>query len=457
MISSYISYPFRAGALNSFSETFRNKDAVKKLLEFTNSPLLNKADVNKHFDVVKGSLQGKGMLEKGIDFFAAMPERNMVNLVWMASFDNEFKKITGKDFDRTKINDTAYMRENKKAIEEAGAISDMVYQQISGATTSAGTRRFALPQGKVIKALGLQDITAKSTGGQIITFFTNYPFRETEQWLKSARGIKDVIKDRNVTSENAKYVLYPVVGTFLGASLYQFMQALGFQTKNYLTAILGEDDEEEEKALLEINRITSPEGIFNEMIAGTASTAGTRYGSITKAALQIAGTMVYNLSENETLKAKGKAITRELTFKNPLEIKRAKDGSINTYGIKGEIASQVTSYIPFVQVVVDNFVKAIDAVGGLGYLYEKIGRGERLTDDEKDVVIALQSVINLTNLFINFSGKAIPFTSEIERFGRQAKKELKDEKKKEGKGEIKETEVIQKDVIETEVTPTEIQ
>jgi len=457
MISSYISYPFRAGALNSFSETFRNKDAVKKLLEFTNSPLLNKADVNKHFDVVKGSLQGKGMLEKGIDFFAAMPERNMVNLVWMASFDNEFKKITGKDFDRTKINDTAYMRENKKAIEEAGAISDMVYQQISGATTSAGTRRFALPQGKVIKALGLQDITAKSTGGQIITFFTNYPFRETEQWLKSARGIKDVIKDRNVTSENAKYVLYPVVGTFLGASLYQFMQALGFQTKNYLTAILGEDDEEEEKALLEINRIASPEGIFNEMIAGTASTAGTRYGSITKAALQIAGTMVYNLSENETLKAKGKAITRELTFKNPLEIKRAKDGSINTYGIKGEIASQVTSYIPFVQVVVDNFVKAIDAVGGLGYLYEKIGRGERLTDDEKDVVIALQSVINLTNLFINFSGKAIPFTSEIERFGRQAKKELKDEKKKEGKGEIIETDVIQKDVIQKEVTPTEIQ
>ena len=69
-------------------------------MEITDSPFLSKADLSKHFDVRDGSIRGEDLFSRGIQFFAAMPERVGLEPVWMASFSSQFLKETGVEFDR---------------------------------------------------------------------------------------------------------------------------------------------------------------------------------------------------------------------------------------------------------------------------------------------------------------------------------------------------------------------
>jgi tetratricopeptide (TPR) repeat protein len=212
--------------------------------------------------------------------------------------------------------------------------------------------------------------------------------------------------------------------------------------------------EEKEKANKELNKLTSAEGILNESIAAVSSVGSTRYSGVSKALIQLTGTVIYNFTDDEEVKKKAKSLTRDITFKNPFEIKRKKDGDVVGYGMRDKITAEIAMYLPPLATAGDNVYKVLESLGGYPYLYNKALNGELLSEPEKEALVLAQLFVNASNAVLMFSGGAIPFSNEINKF---AKKELKDEKKKETKGEIKETEVTEKDVIETEVTPTEIQ
>jgi hypothetical protein len=342
----------------------------------------------------------------------------------MATFVSDFYKTTGKEFDRNEfLSNATYRSQNKKAIQQSAAVADANYSQIAGSTTQAGSRRFALPQGKVSRALGLEDVSANSLGGGMITFFTNYPFRETEQWAKSARGVVDVLLDKQYDKSELLKLALPVVGTFLGGMTYQYLQALSYNVKQILTG----GDDEEEKAEKELERLTSPKGMLTESLAAVSSIASTRYGALSKAAIQLLGTIAYNFSDDEETKQTAKAITRELTFKNPLAINKKKNGEISTYGLSGELAKEITSYIPPLAVLTTNTLNAIESYGGIPYLYEKIENGEALSEPEKDAIISLQILVNTSNAILMFKGGGFS-ANEINNYVRNIKKAEKDSK-----------------------------
>ena len=452
LFSSAISYPLRSKELGSVVELFKKRDAVRKLMEITDSPFLSKADLSKHFDVRDGSIRGEDMFSRGIQFFAAMPERVGLEPVWMASFSSQFLKETGVEFDRKEfVSNPSYATKYKKAIQNSAAVADTNYSQIAGSTTQAGSRRnIKILPSKIEKAFGV-NVKANTISGQMLSFFTNYPFREVEQGIKSARALVEVAKNKEYDYKDGLVATMPLLGSFLGALYYQYSQALVYNLKEIFFA---DDDEEKEKANKELNKLTSAEGILNESIAAVSSVGSTRYSGVSKALIQLTGTVIYNFTDDEEVKKKAKSLTRDITFKNPFEIKRKKDGDVVGYGMRDKITAEIAMYLPPLATAGDNVYKVLESLGGYPYLYNKALNGEVLSEPEKEALVLAQLFVNASNAVLMFSGGAIPFSNEINKF---AKKELKDEKKKEGKGEIKETEVTEKDVIETEVTPNEIQ
>jgi len=432
LLSSLIAYPLRSGQLTSAVELFRKRDAVRLLMDYTQSPFLNVADISKHLDVQDGRVSDNDITTKLIDIFAAMPERVGLEPIWMASFASEFEHITGKSFDRNKaVTDKSYLTTNKKAIMESAAFADATYQQIAGSTTQAGSRRTALPSNMVTRALGLDEIKTESIGGSTITFFTNYPFRETEQMIKAAKGFSQATKSTEHDSVDAFKQLMPILGSYVGALTYQFGQAAWYNTKRML---LGTDKEKEE-AEKELERMKTLKGVLTESLAAVSSVASSRYGALSRASLQLLGTIAFNVAEGDDTKAMAKAITRELTFRNPLEIKKKKDGSINTYGLPQEIAHEVIRYIPALAVLTENTANAIESLGGVEYLYDKVSKGEILDDAERDALMSLQVLTNIGNVIVMGMGGAIPGTTEINKIIRTNTKGKNEKDKSEKKGE----------------------
>jgi len=171
---------------------------MSKLLEFTNSPLRLRQNINNAIDINDGRIEPQSRLTKATAYLSGLPERTMMVTSWMPTFKSEFKDITGLDFDMKKFNDSsAYREKYGKVIKEASSVADAQTEKIIGPTTKAGQRREVRIAPKVLaNIIGLEGTVPKNTAaGQILGFFSNYPYREVTEFVNGFKEAAEVIKD----------------------------------------------------------------------------------------------------------------------------------------------------------------------------------------------------------------------------------------------------------------------
>ena len=418
LTSTFLSYPFRAKTPKGYRELFGKQGKMKKLLEFTSSPLRLRDNINKAIDISDGRIKPLGKFEKALNYLSGLPERTMMVTSWMPTFNNEFKDITGVRFDMDKFNSSAeYRQEYGKAIKEAAAVADAQTEKIIGSTTKAGGRREIRIAPKILaNVFGLEGTVKKNTtAGQILGFFTNYPYREVTEFLNGFREAAEVYKQGGKIKSISQ--LQKPLGVVINLAAYGFLSSVVYAMKLML---LG-DDEDEEKGEAMLKELMTSKGFMDELQGNAISLGASKYAAGGKAMLQMFATIAYNSTSDKEQKARIKKILKNSVFVEPIDAEK-----VQGYGGKNELLGAISSYIPQVVLFAKRIEETIQTAGELNYIYKKFQDGglKALSEDEGLAILAIDGLLKTTQAALNFRyGTSLPMYNDIKMYMKGAKKE----------------------------------
>ena len=415
--STLISYPVRAKTLSGYKSLFGEQGAMKKLLEFTDSPMLLRNNISKAIDINDGSIEPQSAFTKATNYLSGLPERTMMVTSWMPTFKSEFKNITGLEFDMKKFNDSsAYREKYGKAIRESSASADSQTEKIIGPTTKAGQRREVRIAPRFLANLvGSEGTVSKNTAtGQILGFFSNYPFRESTEFLNGFREAAEVLNDEGALSSLSQ--LQKPLGVALNVAAYSFLSSATYALSLML---LGDDDDEERGEDL-LKSLLTGEGLLEELKSNAISLAGSQYAAGGKALIQLAVTILIESTDDEELKAKYKKLLKDSVFIDPLPVDKA-------LGFKGEeeIAGSIGKYIPPFIVAYARYADLIGTKNEFKEIYDKVeSKGvDALTEDEGLKILALNTAFNSAQIVLNLFGTSLPEYNYIKTYMNKLKED----------------------------------
>jgi hypothetical protein len=405
--STLLSFGLRTRTLSGYKNLFGSQGDMRNLLEFTDSPLRLRQNISNAIDINDGRIEPQGMLTKWTTFLSGLPERTMMVTSWMPTFTSEFQNITGEKFDMKKFNDSeAYREKYGKAIKDASAVADAQTEKIIGPTTKAGQRRdIIIFPGKTVGR--------DTVSGQILGFFSNYPYREVTEFVNGFKEAGEVLKKGD--SVDALKQLQKPLGISLNVAAYGFLSSVVYASRLIL---LGDEDEEERGSKM-LEELMTAKGFIEETAANAAALAASKYAGGGRATLQLLATLAMDLTDNEETKATIKKMLKGSVYVDPLPTQ-----NLTGYGTVDKVNTAILKYIP--QLVMLNNV-IIDGLGGLkelGAIYDKVeSKGiDALTKDEELRVLALSAMFTFTQLFLNYKGTSLPSYNNL-KAGMKAVKE----------------------------------
>lgn len=405
--STLLSFGLRARTLSGYKNLFGSQGDMKNLLEFTDSPLRLRQNISNAIDINDGKIEKQGMLTKWTTFLSGLPERTMMVTSWMPTFTSEFQRITGEKFDMKKFNDSeAYREKYGKAIKESSAVADAQTEKIIGPTTKAGQRReIAIFPGKTVGR--------DTVSGQILGFFSNYPYREVTEFVNGFKEAGEVLKKGD--SVEAILQLQKPLGIALNVAAYGFLSSVVYASRLIL---LGDDDEEERGSKM-LEELMTAKGFIEETAANAAALAASKYAGGGRATLQLLATLAMDFTDDEETKATIKKMLKGSVYVDPLPTQ-----NLTGYGSVDKVNTAILKYIP--QLVMLNNV-IIDGLGGLkelGAIIDKVeSKGiDALTKDEELRVLALSVMFTGTQLLLNYRGSSLPSYNNL-KAGMKAVKE----------------------------------
>ncbi len=405
--STLLSFGLRARTLSGYKNLFGSQGDMKNLLEFTNSPLRLRQNINNAIDINDGKIEKQSMLTKWTTFLSGLPERTMMVTSWMPTFTSEFQRITGEKFNMKKFNDSeAYREKYGRAIKESSAVADAQTEKIIGPTTKAGQRR------EIIIFPG-KTVGRDTVAGQTLGFFSNYPFRESTEFINGFREAYEILKKGD--SVESILQLQKPLGIALNVAAYGFLSSVAYASRLIL---LGDDDEEERGSKM-LEELMTAKGFIEEVSANGVALAASKYAGGGRAILQVLGTLGIALTDGEETKATIKKMLKGSVYVDPLPTQK-----LTGYGTADKVNTAIIKYIPEF-VVLSNTI--IDAIGGLNEvkaIYDKVeSKGvDALTKDEELRVLALSVVFTGTQLLLNYRGTSLPSYNNL-KAGMKAVKE----------------------------------
>jgi hypothetical protein len=405
--STLLSFGLRARTLSGYKNLFGSQGEMRNLLEFTDSPLRLRQNINNAIDINDGRIEPQGMLTKWTTFLSGLPERTMMVTSWMPTFTSEFQNITKEKFDMKKFNDSESYREKYgKAIKEASAVADAQTEKIIGPTTMAGQRR------DIVIAPG-KTVGRDTVSGQILGFFSNYPYREITEFVNGFKEAGEVLK-KGDTVEAISQLQKPL-GIALNVAAYGFLSSVVYASRLIL---LGDEDEEERGNKL-LEELMTSKGFIEETAANAAALAASKYAGGGRAILQILGTLGMMLTDNEETKATIKKMLKGSVYVDPLPTQK-----LSGYGTADKVNTAILKYIPQFVVLSNIIIDTIGLGNELKAIIDTVEKKgvEALTEDEKLKVLALSVVFTGTQLLLNYRGTSLPSYNNL-KAGMKAVKE----------------------------------
>lgn len=405
LASSLSSYPLRARITyaNAVNSMFADTKMVQDLLTFTSSPLMNRENLQKHFELERGQIKEKGLFTRLTHAMAGAPERVLLKPIWYGRFQVEFFNRTGERFSPTEYANPRYKEKYRQEILDAASAADAEYQKIAGSATGIGTRRTAKILPDVVgKALGLKkggDIDVKSNAGLLFTFMTGYQSRELEQVIEGLKSIKDISKEQGVLSKDNAWAVGILGGAVIGTLTYTYLSQMNYIMQRLL---LPGDDEDEEEIKKELKALSQFDG--KQIATSLTSLSATRYNGLGRQLLKALGSVWYNMTDDEAKKKEIKTLIRNFTFQNPYDIDR--------YGSdKGNMAESMSEAIPVASIVINNFAKATRNYKDVKKALQKVEDGTPLSEMDRENLLMMKFMVSMINATGQFAGANIPTTT----------------------------------------------
>lgn len=400
-------------ALKLRASSIKNK-SLQDILEFTNSPFVS----NLYFENMETLNQRKLKRNSFIDKMGEVnqkilsaPDSMTFNIVWTPSFLEAFEQINGSSFDVDAFikNPQKYLSSNKKSVNEAASIADSKTQALKGAKTRFGRRRnvkvlpdwlVKIPEILESKRRGAPvkfgATPSSSALGKLITTLQNFAFLEQ---FNIANNFNEMVYGENKNRDAATIEL---IGALLAGTFYTIATST-------LYALTLDDEDEMER---ELERLRSPEGLFDSFISNAIFLASGRYGNIGKAAMLLGIGMydVYlkkNLGRSDYKKQSQelKDWTRGRYFADPIDLG----------GYKSE-ADIMDAFAPFIGRTISLVTQSTK------------GTIEGISDVSKgdaDTKAVIKLVSDMCKLYLMTRGVPLPFQKEVDKRLRDVKKKKK--------------------------------
>ena len=417
LMATFASYPVRSRNLAGYKALYGQVANMKELLEFTESPLRLRNNINKAIDINDGNIKRKSKTARAIDYLSGLPERTMMVTSWMPTFKNEFEMITGVAFDMKKFkSDANYREQYGKAIKEASAEADAQTEKIIGTTTKAGQRREIRIAPKLLaNIVGLEGTVPKNSAlGKIVGFFSNYPYREVTEFFNGFKEAYQEMRKGNY-SQAPRQLLKPL-GVAINVSLYSYLSSVAYA----MTLILlgGEDDRE--KGEKQLKDLFTWAGYLEETLAGAISLVGSKYSAGGKAMLQASATAAMLAPIDSSYKKHIPKLLKNSVFVEPIDVEK-----VTEIGGDKELASVISKYIPQMGVIINRFIDGVSIYKDLGKIYDKVTENgiESLTSDEQLQILALDTFINSFQIWATAGGGSLPAYNKIKVWTRGLRKD----------------------------------
>jgi hypothetical protein len=179
-----------------------------------------------------------------------------------------------------------------------------------------------------------------------------------------------------------------------------------------------EDDEERGEKLLD--ELMTVKGFIDELTANAISLAGSKYAAGGKAMLQLGATIGMLLTDDEEQQAKIKKILKNSVYLDPLPTQK-----MTGYNDTDKIISAISKYIPQFIMAGNLYADLIGTKNEVKAIYDKVqSKGiESLTQDEGQRILALNTLINSTQLILNLRGVSLPVYNKLKIYMRGLKEE----------------------------------
>lgn len=418
-VVGFVTYPIRSKTgFRGYAEVFKNNKLSDDLKSFTNSPIRIKENINANFDIDTGKVSaGHGILQEGSKWLSGFTEAHFNNMIWMPTFRDAFKEITGQNFDGKRFTeDVSYRNKFKKQVTDAGSVADQETMEIVGPTTTGARRR-------MISIPGM-DIEAQGVVGKLAGFVSGYTNREYESVMKATKDFSTKIKQGDVAGAASE--LQKPLGIIAGITMMGYLSNVTFYLQQYAIAkTLGEDDSSADYAKQQLMSKLDWKGASQELTANFGQLALSKYGSSGRILADAIATGMYYTAKTDvaqnTLGGENAAyladwsqnVMNNITYHKVPALQTKKGAAVSTVTEKKELSNLLVENLAVTSEIVNS---AVDALGGIKAASEFIGRREQdVPKDKKDAWLLLKTGVSTLQFGMMFYGSALPMQNIAER------------------------------------------
>ena len=429
--------------LRNMSDNLIDKDlkgadintSMQTILKLTDSQFLNR--YSRHDIEFSKEIGAQGGLFNRVSNWAlGAVDRNTLHLAFMPAFKGEFKKITGEEFNYSKIKDPAYQKKHKQAILDAAAIGDRAAMQWKNISVKGAGRT-------KIRTPWKGGVSSTSEFAPLLTFMGNFGYLEVSMAQKSIRDM--------VAGESRQTKLQGAQGfaAIMGAGIaYGMATTAEYLVNKYLIKKMvitnSYDDDKmgkynEDRELLALKRefqeewdkMFTTKGIKKQVFSNSIFLVNSKYSAASRAlAMFTAG------AYDEYLKTKGKAdgmsskeiqselLESESFFRELLEVE---DGISTSRALikEGLYANPTTDVGTILEGMIPHIDNLMNQLSEANEAYQKFRAEGKIYDPEtysaehekfRDEIQAENLLMNALRLYFTFRGTAIPMDKMIQQY-----------------------------------------
>jgi hypothetical protein len=386
------------------SEDAKLRKGIVDVMKFTNSPMLDKIEGigNRSAYLDRSRIKEESIFTKIEQFTQGMSDILLTPGFWYVKFNSEFRNITGQNWSQSYLNDPSY----RQAIMDAAAVADMEVASVTRGPKKGQRRQLVrfVPLSSYLP--GLRDakwttVAADSTAGRAVSMFTNFLYSDKGdvEALLTRGGTKNFNDAATKASRVAtNSMMYATASLLLGLLI---ASAFG-------------DDEEKEKAKLQLEKLSSNEGM-NEFLSKSGRKAVVDLmsgpeGGVGKSLAYLAAEMMYASSKKQEDKKYWGDFIKDNFFASPA------DGFGKEYAF--EVGGNMLYNIPQFKQGFDLLQREMEAMAGkrnisvtnfVDMLLDD--NDSKLSSEERGIKEKLALFLQVANTYLTMkSGTTVPFS-----------------------------------------------